>query len=178
MVAHGATTIWEGWSIASTTVSDCGGAESMIMWATIDRFFIGDLAGIQGPDYYGPGGMAPGFKHITIAPFIPAALDHARASVQTVRGMIASAWQRTDDALTLDVTIPGNCTATIRLPKLGLKNVSITEGDSTVWKNGAPAGAVDGISSAAETDDNVTFEVGSGSYCFALCGTRDTQCQN
>ena len=170
MIEHGATTIWEGWSIANTAESDAGGAESMIMWATIDQFFYNDLAGIRVPGYYGPQQVVPGFKHITIAPFIPAELDHARASMRTARGMISSSWQRTGDGLTLDVTIPVNCTATISVPKLGLKNVSITEGDTTAWKNGAPADAVDGISSAAETDDNVTFEVGSGSYSFALSG--------
>ena len=39
-----------------------------------------------------------------------------------------------------------------------------------MWKTGAPADAVDGISRAAETDDNVTFEVDSGSYSFSLSG--------
>jgi alpha-L-rhamnosidase len=140
----------------------------MIMWATIDQFFFNDLAGIRLQGYYEPQQVVPGFKHITIAPFIPAELDHARASMRTVRGMISSSWRRTDSGITLDITIPVNCTATISVPKLGLKDVSITEGDTTAWKNGAPADAVDGISSAAETDDNVTFEVGSGSYSFAL----------
>jgi alpha-L-rhamnosidase len=170
MIEHGATTIWEGWSIASTTVSDAGGSESMIMWATIDQFFYNDLAGIRIPGYYEPQQVVPGFKHITIAPFIPEALGCARGSVRSAHGMVTSAWRKTDTGIALDVTIPGNCTATISLPKLGLKNVSITEGDTTVWKDGAPADAVDGISSATETDDNVTFEVGSGSYSFGLSG--------
>ncbi|MFC1601387.1 family 78 glycoside hydrolase catalytic domain [Candidatus Sumerlaeota bacterium] len=168
MVDHGATTIWESWSLGS----DSGNAESMIMWGTIDEFFYNDLAGIQGPDYYGQGEMAPGFKHIHIAPFIPDDLDHARASMRTVRGTVASSWQRAKEGITLDVNIPANCSATICVPKMGLSHVSVTEGATTLWKNKSVSDIVDGLISAAETDNNVTFEVGSGSYSFALTGER------
>ena len=85
--------------------------------------------------------------------------------------MIASAWQRTDDGLTLDVTIPGNCTATIRLPKLGQGQVVVSEGDTTLWKHGAVSSLAEGISGAVETDNNVTLEVGSGTYSFAVTRT-------
>ena len=170
MVDHGATTIWESWSLGR----DSGNAESMIMWGTIDEFFYNDLAGIQGPVYYGAREMTPGFKHLHIAPFIPDHLDHARASIRTVRGMVASSWQRTKEGTTLDVTIPANCTATIRLPKLGLSQVAVTEGDMTLWKNATVSNLVEGITRVAETDNNVTFEVGSGVYSFALTGERRT----
>ena len=69
----------------------------MIMWATIDEFFYNDLAGIKGPDYYGPGYMTPGFRRIRIEPHLPGDLKHAAASVKTVRGMVSSRWKRTDD---------------------------------------------------------------------------------
>ena len=60
MLENGATTIWEVWSLYSffeklrSLSKRHGGADSMIMWATIEGFFYNTLAGINAPSYYGP----------------------------------------------------------------------------------------------------------------------------
>ena len=169
MVEQGATTIWESWSL----IAGCGNAESMIMWATIDEFFYNDLAGIKGPDYYGPEHMTPGFREIRIAPYLPEGLANARASIRTVRGKVSSAWWNIGDAVKLQVEIPGNVTAKVSVPKIGLANVEVTEGSTPIWRSGAYVAGADGISAGEEAADAVTFDIGSGSYAFTLRGVAE-----
>jgi alpha-L-rhamnosidase len=140
----------------------------MIMWATIDEFFYGDLAGIQGPEYYGSDVRACGFKEIRIAPFVPKDLDWARGSIRTAYGTIASSWKKTATGIELEVEIPVNTTAKVSVPKCGRQNVGVIERRDVVWQDGAYTEGVAGITGAAESDEFVTFDVGSGSYCFSL----------
>jgi alpha-L-rhamnosidase len=162
MVKEGATTIWEGWSEESRA----GSAASMIMWATIDEFFYNDLAGIKGPEYYGPRFMTPGFREIQIKPYVPGDLEYSSASIKTVRGIISSGWKKTDNSLTLDVTIPVNATASVSVPVIGLKNATITKGGIVVWKDGAYVSGVEGITGGKPEAGYITFDTGSGEYRF------------
>ncbi len=166
MVEQGATTIWEAWGLG-------GGAESMIMWATIDEFFYNDLAGIKGPDYYGPPYMTPGFRRIRIEPHLLGDLKHASASIKTVRGMVSSGWKRTDDSVALDVSVPVNSEAKVSVPKAGLQSVTVEEGGEVIWRNGSYVGGVAGITGGSEKAECVVFDVGSGSYSFTLIGARN-----
>ena len=167
MVEQGATTIWESWSLQSTV----GAAESMIMWASIDEFFYNDLAGIKGPDYFGPATMTPGFREIHIEPHPLGDLEHAAAAITTVRGQISSHWRRTDHSFSLEVTIPVNSTARISLPTLGLKNVSVNENGTTIWQDNAYLAGCDGITSAHARASFIDVDIGSGTYNFELTGT-------
>jgi alpha-L-rhamnosidase len=163
MVAQGATTIWENWGLRQD-------AESMVMWCTIDEFFYNDLTGINGPDYYGPRFAASGFRKIEIKPYVPGDLSYASGSIRTVRGMISSNWKKTDDSLTLEVTIPVNSQARVSVPRIGLRNIEVTESEKTIWKNGRFIQGALGITNGTETAEYVTFDVGSGSYSFRLNG--------
>jgi alpha-L-rhamnosidase len=167
MVEQGATTIWEAWGYGSRA----GGAESMIMWATVDEFFYNDLAGIKGPDYHGPGYMTPGFREIRIKPYVLGGLKHASASFRTVRGTVSASWERMDNSIVLEVTIPVNSIAKVSIPKVGLRNVTVEEGGNAIWKDGSYIDGVAGISSGSESADYVEFDVGSGSYSLKLSGT-------
>ncbi|MFC1601130.1 family 78 glycoside hydrolase catalytic domain [Candidatus Sumerlaeota bacterium] len=159
MVAQGATTIWERWGLG-------GDAESMIMWATIDEFFYNDIAGIGGPEYYGADTMAPGFRELNIRPQLLGDLTYARASFRTVRGVVSSSWKKDGDSLLLEVVLPVNTRGKVSVPKLGLKDVTITESGKTVWKAGKFIAGAEGIAAAQDSDDCVTFAVGSGAYSF------------
>ena len=164
MVQKGATTIWEAWGRNK-------GQESMIMWATIDEFFYNDLAGINGPQYYGPDDAKPGFEEIRIKPYVLGDLTYAKASVRTVRGWVRSVWLKKDNSIILKVKIPVNSNAEVSVPKIGLRNVTVTESGKTIYKNGRFIRGVPGIMSATETNDYVTLETGSGSYSFNLRGS-------
>ena len=124
MVEQGATTIWESWSLESTV----GAAESMIMWASIDEFFYNDLAGIKGPDYHGPATFTPGFRRFHIEPHPLGGLQHAGATLRTVRGDISSHWRRGESSFALDVTIPVNARARVSVPTLGRKTSPSVKG--------------------------------------------------
>jgi len=165
MVAQGATTIWENWGLGQD-------AESMVMWCTIDEFFYNDLTGINGPDYYGSPFTAPGFRQIEIKPHVPGDLTYASGSIKTVRGRQSSNWKRTDDSLILQVAIPVNSEAKVSVPKIGLRNIEVTESNKTIWKNGKFIQGAFGITNGTETAEYVTFDVGSGSYRFRLKGQK------
>ncbi len=62
--------------------------------------------------------------------------------------------------------------SSILLPKIGFKHVTITENNILIWEKGKLLEGVEGIFAAAETDDYVTFETGSGSYRFQWRKTR------
>ena len=91
---------------------------------------------------------------------------------QPGRGIVSSSWKKTDDSITLEVSVPVNSQANVSVPKIGLANVVVTEGSKTVWENGGFVKGVSGISSGVETKDYVTFETGSGSYTFVLKGHK------
>ena len=59
---------------------------------------------------------ARGFKEIVIAPQIIDELTWVRASVNGPYGEIVSAWKRDGKNVTVDVTVPPNTTAVVRLP--------------------------------------------------------------
>jgi hypothetical protein len=159
-IAQGATALWEGWSPSA-------GEDSMDMWGSVDEFFYKDLAGIRGPDYFGPGRMAPGFREIVIRPHMLGDLTFAKATMRTVRGLIASDWKLADGRLTFTVSIPVNSLARVYVPVIGTHPV-IRESDKVVWQEGAYVPGAAGISSAAVDGAYVRFDIGSGTYTFTL----------
>jgi len=114
-VSQGATTSWETWS-------HTGPQQSLdhAFLGTINDWLYHDLAGISP--------AAPGFAQILIRPAPPAGLDHAEASVDTVRGPVASSWQRAGNGLELTVEIPANTTAEVDVPVSDSGHVSSTSG--------------------------------------------------
>jgi alpha-L-rhamnosidase len=157
--AQGATSSWESWS---------GARKSMMLINPINEFFYNDLAGIQGPDYHGPGYITPGFREINIKPYPLGDLTHASASVRTVRGMISSSWIKTDETFDLEVEIPVNSKAKVSVPKLGNRNVTVSESATPVWDENAFVEGNPGVTGGSEDEAYVTFDVGSGSYRFQL----------
>jgi alpha-L-rhamnosidase len=176
MVRQGATTIWESWGgiapgLPENTVGGIPVSEdSMPMFASIEEFFYGGLAGIEGPAYFGPRTVAPGFREIRIRPCVPGDLAGAAARVRTVRGIISVDWKRQQRRITLAAAIPVNSRAKISIPKAGLVNVAVEEGGRLLWQQGAYRGGVAGITAGTEEADCVTFDTGSGSYRFILRG--------
>lgn len=159
-ISKGATTVWEAFEIESKkpyTVS-----LNMKMFGSTEIFFFRDLAGIGRGDI--------GFKQIIIRPCIVGDLTYAKASLKTVRGVIAVDWKVADRLLDMQVTLPTNSKGKVSVPKMQLKNVTITESGNTLWKDGLYVGKVLGISGGSETEDYVTFDVGSGNYLFQLSG--------
>ena len=112
-VTKGATTIWERWDgIKPDGTFQNPGMNSFNHYAygAIGDWMYRVVAGIQIDE------ANPGYKHIVIEPRPGGGLTSAKASVETMYGLVASGWEITGDKLTLKVQIPANTTATVKLP--------------------------------------------------------------
>ncbi len=78
--------------------------------------------------------------------------------METLYGHVESGWKLADGKMALHVEVPANTTATVRLPKAKLEQV--TEG-------GKPLTGRADLSGARQAGDDVLVEVGSGKYEFA-----------
>jgi hypothetical protein len=106
----------------------------------------------------------PGYGHITFGPQPGGGLTHASATYQSVRGPVRSAWRLDDDGkMSLDVTAPGNSTATVRIP--APSRWAVTEG-------GKAAEDADSVRFVRMDDGVAVFEIGSGTYTFAVDPVR------
>lgn len=152
-VVHGQTTIAEDFECSHRH------SVSMKMFGSVEKFFYRDLAGIRL--------VEPGYWRFDIQPQVVGDLTHVRASLATVRGLIAVEWRREAGSLAVNVTVPANTTATIHLPKLGWQRVAVTESGRLIVGAGQ-CEQVAGISAATQTDTHVVLGVGSGAYSFLL----------
>ena len=109
MVENGATTFWEQWNGFWSQIHSC--------FASADNWLYHGLAGIR-PDPAGPG-----FKKIIIEPAVVGDITWVKAVHNGPYGPITSHWKRNGTNLTLEVTIPPNSTATVRLPGQAPKQV-------------------------------------------------------
>jgi alpha-L-rhamnosidase len=123
----GGTTLWEDWR--------SGSSRNHIMFGDFAAWAFQWLAGIRLPDGGTDAVPAPGvraFRSLVVAPEPIDALTYAKASVKGPNGLVKSAWRQDASKFTLDVSIPPNCTAEVRLPygggvkKVGSGNHSFT----------------------------------------------------
>ena len=111
-VKRGATTIWERWnSILPDGSFDESGMNSLNHYAygSIGDWMYEKLAGINA--------LKPGYKEIWIEPRLTKGITDVDASFDSVYGTIRSAWSCKEGKITVDVTIPPNTAAKLRLPE-------------------------------------------------------------
>ncbi len=111
-VKKGATTIWERWnSVLPDGSFDASGMNSLNHYAygSIGSWLYEKVAGI--------GCMEPGYRKVRIQPMLTKGLTQVSASYESVYGTIQSAWSCRDGKICVDVRIPENTTAVIRLPE-------------------------------------------------------------
>jgi alpha-L-rhamnosidase len=157
-VKHGATTIWERWDgwTPEKGFQDPGmNSFNHYALGSCGQWLFDTVAGI------GLDPNQPGYKHIIIHPRVGGGLSWARASLNSIRGPIASAWKFQGGAkstlLTLDVTIPANTTATVYVPAARAE---------AVQESGRPAAAAEGVKFLRAEQGEAVFEVQSGTYRF------------
>jgi alpha-L-rhamnosidase len=161
MIAKGATTLWERWG-GYKYFGPAMNSLNHIMFGTIDEFFYKDLAGIQM--------AASGYKKIRIRPEVQDGLDHAKASINTIRGKVLSSWKRKGDTFQMNLTIPANSSAKVSIPKANLKeSYKVRESGNIIWSD-HNFKRTQGIISGKENNNYITFKVGSGNYEFVLKG--------
>jgi alpha-L-rhamnosidase len=161
MIKNGATTLWELWQKREGPSMN---SHNHPMFGSVGSWLYKALAGIN----LAPG--TTGFESVLIQPQMVRDLTHASGSTRSVRGEVACAWSRTERSIRVEVTIPFGAEAEVVIPKLGIRNILITEGGRMIWaKDGFVAGT-DGIAGAVDKDGAIRIKTGGGRYIFVLEG--------
>ena len=108
-VDKGATTIWEGWDAIDPNTGK-------VKAKSLNHYSPGAAMSWLWTRCCGIRPAEPGYKAVTIKPYPGGKLTYAKASYESVSGLIESSWQISGGTFILDVTIPENVTATVVLP--------------------------------------------------------------
>lgn len=108
-IRKGATTIWERWNGDQGDPSM--NSYNHYAFGSVVEWLYREMAGIDTDP------SAPGYAKIVIHPRPDKRIRHVRAEYDSVRGTIVSEWTyEPNGALSMNVTLPANTTATIVLP--------------------------------------------------------------
>lgn len=164
MIEHGATTLWELWQEKTGPSMN---SHDHAMLGSVGAWFYRALGGIDlEPD-------GEGYRHLRIEPKIVEDLQWASASIYTIRGLVASSWDRSSGATNLAVTVPVNSDAVVVVPvpeEMTISNVNVREDGHVVWEKGHLVPGDSGIARAYAGQTEIFFQVGSGQYTFRLTG--------
>jgi alpha-L-rhamnosidase len=108
----------------------------------------------------------PGYRHIVVQPHPGGQINYAKAALDTAYGHVVSDWRIKDGQFTLNVEVPPNTHATVRLPGATL---------SQVRESSRPVAPGPGISGVSEAGKDVAIEIGSGKYEFTYPWSTDGQ---
>ncbi|MEI8245157.1 MAG: family 78 glycoside hydrolase catalytic domain [Lentisphaerota bacterium] len=145
MIKDKRTTLNEHWEPSR------GSHNHVALGAPLDAWFFTVLAGIQCDD------ACPGYEKIVIKPYIPEDLDWVTASIDTIRGVIKSAWKKENGNLNIKVTIPANSSARLYIP---------ISDRSEIKESGKAAAESEGVQYISTENGCAIFDVGSGEYDF------------
>lgn len=154
-VLWGSTTMWERWDgwRPDKGFQDAGMNSFNHYWlGCVSEWLFTRAAGMDTD--------GPGFKRILIRPEIidPAkGFSWVKATYKSIRGDVTSAWKLDKGTFHLNVTVPGNSTATVFVP---------AEAADAVLESGKPAANARGVKFLRVEGDRAVFEVGSGEYSF------------
>jgi alpha-L-rhamnosidase len=164
-VKQGATTLWERWN---GWTPDEGFANPMMnsfchpSFGGIGQWLFQTMAGIDA--------TKPGFAKIAIRPQPGPGISWTKASYRSLHGKIVSAWKKQPGRLSLDVTIPANTTAIVRLPMGGSKTDSRAE--DPITESGRPLAQLPEAKIVGRGDSWLEVEVAAGRYDFEMPWTE------
>jgi hypothetical protein len=146
-LAHGATALTESWQ-AYGFVSN-----NHFMLGHLMEWLYGGLGGIRQQE----GSVA--FRDIVIDPQVAGDVRSAATSYESPYGTIRCKWMLTDEEFTVEVSVPANSTAEIRLPTTDARRATIY---------GLPLANSKDATVEGVTADKLRVKVGSGNYLFQL----------
>jgi len=158
-IRMGATTMWERWN--SIRANGEFGPVDMnsfnhYAYGAVGDWMFGNLAGIQI--------VEPGYKKSRIAPLIGAGgVSHAKGSIWTSYGLLASEWTLNNGRLLFAVTVPANSTAEVVIP---------ADRPEVVKEGKATATSAPGVQGFEFKDGRLTLVLGSGNYQFTAPEAR------
>ena len=152
-VTQGATTIWERWDTQKPDGTIIEGMNSFNHYAygAIGDWMYRTITGINQ--------IKPGYKEFYVKPLIGGGLTYAKASFNSVYGMIKSEWKMENEKLSMKVTVPVNTTAEIYIPASSVEK--IMEGGKGLLSKKE-------IEVIEQKGDYVIVKVGSGDYDFIV----------
>ncbi|RPJ00805.1 MAG: alpha-L-rhamnosidase, partial [Candidatus Aminicenantes bacterium] len=161
MIESGATTLWELWQKREGPSMN---SHNHPMFGSVGSWLYKALAGIN----LAPG--TSGFEKILIAPQMVRDLTHASGSTMTVRGEVSCAWSRTERSARVEVTVPFGSEAEVVIPKLGIRDIKVSEGGQTIWMADKFVAGTAGVGGAVDKDGAIRITTGGGRYVFVLEG--------
>lgn len=161
MIANDATTLWELWQLKTGPSMN---SHNHPMFGSVGTWLYQSLAGINQSE------ESAGFQHILIEPQIVRDLEYVAGTIHTPRGKVTSAWSKEDRAVTLDVTIPVNARAEIRLPKFDWERITLAENGKQIYAGQKFLTGIPGIQKVEETQGSVIIKIGSGRFSFQISG--------
>ena len=144
-IGKGATTIWERWDGIRTdgTFNDPG-------MNSFNHYGLGSVGDWMYQNIAGITPAAPGYQRVVIQPRPGGKVRWAKASYRTDYGQVTSGWSTSGGRFTLDVNVPVNSTAEVRVPDRSAAPVA---------QNGARFERMQGGAAV--------FTIGSGSWHFS-----------
>jgi alpha-L-rhamnosidase len=154
-VKKGATTIWERWDGIKPD-----GAFQDVAMNSFNHYSYGAIGEWL---YRVAGGLEvdwrqPGYKHCLVQPQPGGGFSEVRTTLRTPYGLLESAWEVDDLGMTLEVSVPANTWASVRLPLARLE--AVTESGDCLAK-------AEGLRACDQQGSDVLVELGSGSYTLA-----------
>lgn len=144
MLKHGNGTFFEDWQ--------CRGSGLHSSYLYIGSWFIEALGGIRRPE--------AGYKEFTIEPWIAkGGPKQVRSYYNSLYGKIVSDWTVESGVLTMEITIPANTTAVLKLS--GIHPDTLKEGE-TAWKE------AEGVSLYSQKRNALSLALQSGTYRFSV----------
>lgn len=153
-IGWGATTVWERWNSINPdgTFNDVGmNSFNHYAYGAAGEWMYRTLAGVSAAE--------PGYRRALIAPVPGAGITSCDFSLETRYGAVASRWRQSGPGLTLEVTVPGNTTATVRIPAAGV---------DAVTESGRALARAEHVTGVTDDGDTVSMTVGSGHYRFTV----------
>lgn len=150
-VRQGATSLPEFW--------DMRASQNHCMMGHLDEWFYSHLGGIRNE------GLA--YDSITIEPYFASDLSWVKARMNTVRGVVAVEWEKSDDNnILLNVNVPFGAKASVIVPNI----FHVTE-------KGGGLEDTNGIQGVVQGTEHLCISLSSGSYKFQM-NVRTDQIDN
>ena len=143
MIKNGATTTWEHWNGNRSRIHNC--------YNGIGMWFYQGLGGIR------PELSSPAYKRFVIKPAVAGDATWVRTRLDSVRGVIASDWNKNGNRLVMSIVVPPNTAATVHVP---------AQNEAGVTESGKPLARAKGVRFVRMENGAAVCEVASGNYRF------------
>ncbi len=153
-VKNGATTIWErwdGWTPQHGFQNPQMNSFNHYAFGAVGEWMYAVMAGLDFDE------SAPGGRRLRLCPQPGGGITHAAAGLDTPYGHAACRWELTGEQLTINLVVPPNATALVRIP---------ADPAHPVTEGGRPLTGAEGLDCVRTDGQAVWCEVVAGTYRF------------